>query len=110
MASGGDIKILDKLYINQNIICLALSYLGIHFADDDCLKQMCWFLLIFSLISVICSICIYTIEYGYKKWYKAQEYEIDYINKRDGKTNIESKNQENKTNTYCPRCPLNKEL
>ena len=81
----GDIKILDKLYINQNSICLALSYLGLKFSEDECLDRMCWLLLIFSLISVICSVCIYTVEYGYKKWYKAQEYELNYKRKKDSK-------------------------
>lgn len=109
MANSGDIKILDKLYINQNVICLALAYLGIYFTEDKCVKQMCWFLLIFSLISAICSVCVYTIEYCSKKWYKALEHELDYINKKDGETKSESKSLDDTTSPYCTKCPLNKE-
>ena len=99
-----DVKILDKLYINQNTICLVLSYLGIYFSDNRCLDTMCWLLLIFSLASVIYSVCLYSIEYGYKKWYKAKGYELDYTKKKTGKCIAKYNGN---TSTSCSICPFN---
>ena len=41
MANGGDIKILDKLYINQNLICLIVSY-GFMYFSKDWMQKCCW--------------------------------------------------------------------
>ena len=74
--ANGDIKILENLSINQNVICLVLSYIGIAYAashnDLMCLSCMCWILFIASSLSVIISLIAYSIEYWAKKWYRAK--------------------------------------
>lgn len=73
---NGTIKILENLKINQNVICLVLSYIGIAYAVTDknlmCLGCMCWILFIVSSVSVIISLIAYTIQYWAKKWYKTR--------------------------------------
>ena len=74
--ANGDIKILENLSINQNVICLVLSYIGIAYAKSHnglmCLSCMCWILFIVSSLSVIISLIAYSIEYWAKKWYRAK--------------------------------------
>lgn len=70
MASG-DIKILEKLYINQNVICWVLSYVGVAYAEANNLYNLScasWFLFIAFSISVILSMIFYTVHYCRKKW------------------------------------------
>ncbi len=42
------LKILENVKINQNVICLVLSYIGVAYATTDedlmCLNCMCWIL------------------------------------------------------------------
>ncbi len=75
--ANGDIKILDNLKINQNVVCLVLSYIGIAYAARHnnlmCLNCMCWILFIASSISVMITLVFYTIHYCKKKWYKKFE-------------------------------------
>ena len=74
--ANGDIKILENLSINQNVICLVLSYIDIAYATSHnglmCLSCMCWILFIISSLSVIISLIAYSIEYWAKKWYRAK--------------------------------------
>ena len=74
--ANGDIKILENLSINQNVICLVLSYIGIAYATSHnglmCLSCMCWILFIISSLSVIISLIAYSIEYWAEKWYRAK--------------------------------------
>ncbi len=70
------LKILENVKINQNVICLVLSYIGVAYATTDedlmCLNCMCWILFTASSLSVIISLIAYTFQYWAKKWYKAQ--------------------------------------
>ena len=74
--ANGDIKILENLSINQNVICLVLSYIGIAYATSHnglmCLSCMFCKLFIVSSLSVIISLIAYSIEYWAKKWYRAK--------------------------------------
>lgn len=77
---NGDIKILENISINQNLICVCLSYIGIAYAanhnDLICLGCICWILFIVSSFSVIISLIAYTIEYWAKKWHKIKHPEL----------------------------------
>lgn len=87
MASG-DIKILDKLSINQNIIGLVISYIGVVYVarlDVDnsylyCLVSfigcLCSILFFICTLSVISSMIVYAIEYCVKKWYKQKNHKL----------------------------------
>lgn len=78
-----EIKILDKLSINQNVICWILSYIGIAYAaqypNSEAMKCLCCFcqmlFLVFSL-SVVSSMIVYSIEYWTKKWHKSKHPEL----------------------------------
>ena len=72
--ANGDIKILENLSINQNVICLVLSYIGIAYATSHnglmCLSCMCWILFIISSLydiahllkySVVFMLCVFKI-------------------------------------------------
>lgn len=73
---SGDIKILEHLYINQNVVCLILSYIGVAYASQHnglvCLCCLSWILFIASSISVISSLIIYSIEYWARKWHETK--------------------------------------
>ena len=83
-----DIKILDKLSINQNIIGLVISYIGVVYiaqldvADSHlcCLVyfigHLCAILFFICALSVMGSMVAYTIEYCKKKLYEAKHPEL----------------------------------
>lgn len=108
MASG-DIKILDSLSINQNIIGLVISYIGVVYVarlDVDnsylyCLVSfigcLCSILFFICTLSVISSMVVYAIEYWKKKWYKGKGHQLDYENKKSNKTS--------ETCKRCAKCP-----
>ena len=86
-----DIKIFDNLSINQNIICLIVSYAGIIYVaqfniDNICLSYivsfvscLCTILFFISAISVMSSMVIYAIEYWAKKWYKFKSHQLHLV-------------------------------
>ncbi len=86
--ANGEIKILDKLYINQNIICLVISYIGVVYiarldVNDECLcclvysvGWLCSILFFVCALSVTSSMIFYAIEYGVKKCYKAKSHKL----------------------------------
>ena len=108
MASG-DIKILDKLSINQNIIGLVISYIGVVYiarldVDNSALYclvsfigSLCSILFFIGTLSVISSMVVYAIEYWKKKWYKGKRHQLDYENKKSNKTS--------ETCKRCAKCP-----
>ena len=114
MASG-DIKILDKLSINQNIIGLIVSYIGVvYIAQLDvyngywyCIVSfigcLCSVLFFVCALSVISSMIVYAIEYWEKKWYKGKGHKIEYENKKSDKTSADCKTSVNCKR--CTRCP-----
>ena len=88
--AGGDIKILDKLSINQNIIGAVISYIGVvYIAQLDvhnvylyclvwfvgCLSTILFFLCILSVMS---SMVVYAIEYWEKKWIKYKTHKLHF--------------------------------
>lgn len=86
-----DIKILENLYINQNTICLIISYIGIVYIANNvdtqncivCLVNcFCMILFLASAISVISTLIAYSIEYCKKKWYKGKKHQVEYENKK----------------------------
>lgn len=82
MASG-DIKILDKLYVNQNLICLVVSYIFLERLKCCCCcnKWVYFCCIIFftaSTISVIISLYCYIKEYWNKKKYKEKCHKLRY--------------------------------
>lgn len=72
--ANGDIKVFENLSINQNVICLVLSYIGIAYAASHnnliCLGCMCWILFIVSSLAVIITLIAYSIEYWTKNGIK----------------------------------------
>lgn len=86
----GDIKILDSLSINQNIVGLAISYAGVVYIaklDVDnswscCLVSfigcLCSFLFFTCALSVMSSMIAYAIEYWAKKWYKFRGHKLHF--------------------------------
>lgn len=90
MASG-DIKILDKLSINQNIIGLVISYIGVVYiarldVDNSALYclvsfigSLCSILFFICTLSVISSMVVYAIEYWKRNGIKARD--INWIMK-----------------------------
>lgn len=71
-----DIKILDGLYINQNVIILIISYIGIVYVADNnnlqCVGCICWLIFIVAALSTICSLIAYTYHYVIKKCRKTR--------------------------------------
>lgn len=102
--ANGDIKILE---INQNVICLILSYIGIVYIANNLDEQqncivcltycLCMILFLVSLTSVISSLIAYSIEYCKKKWYTGKGHQVEYENKKLNKTNVNCKR--------CAKCP-----
>ena len=71
--ANGDIKILENLSINQNVICWVLSYIGVAYAEANNLCYLScagWFLFLLSSISIMITLIFYTIHYCRKKWNK----------------------------------------
>lgn len=107
--AGGDIKILDRLSINQNIIGLIISYIGVVYiarldVDNVCLYCLvsfvgclCSILFFICFLSVISSMIVYAVEYWKKKWYKGKGYKLEYENKKSNKTSVNCR--------MCARCP-----
>ncbi len=94
---ASEIKILDKLSINQNVICLVLSYIGVErmaridveadflccYAKLLCIAQcLCILLFIVCLVSVGISMYMYTTEYWAKKRAKRKTYTLRLKNKQ----------------------------
>lgn len=81
--ANGDIKILDKLYINQNLICLIVSFIFLKLSRcwsgwDG--KLLYWVIALFfvaSISSVLLTTIFYTKEYCRKKAYKAKCHKRD---------------------------------
>ncbi|MBQ8438818.1 MAG: hypothetical protein IJX21_08765 [Alistipes sp.] len=98
MANGGDVKILDKLYINQNLICLIVSFLFLERSRHWCCSNYeCVFLamkifFMLSLVSVVFSLVFYTKEYCKRKTYKAKCHKMryNYIQEQVSKDNLGS--------------------
>lgn len=92
--AGGDIKILDKLSINQNLVILITSYIGVvHIARINVDNQylyciisfvgcLCSILFFICVISVISSMIVYTTEYCVKKWYKQKSQKLLFLYRR----------------------------
>lgn len=98
MASG-DIKILDKLYVNQNLICLVVSYIFLERLKCGCCcnKWVYFCCIIFftaSALSVIISLIYYTKEYCRKKVYKAKCHKLrhNYIKEQIEKGILDNAN------------------
>lgn len=93
--ANGDIKILDSLSINQNIVGLVVSYIGVAYIaklniDNSCLCCMakfvgclCSILFFVCALSVMSSMIVYAIEYWTKKWtkYKSHILHLEYKKK-----------------------------
>jgi hypothetical protein len=80
--AAGDIKILDKLYVNQNLICLIVSFVFILYSKELKDTSYCWLhvfngvFFLGSLLSVLHSLYYYTVEYKKKKEFKEESYEL----------------------------------
>lgn len=106
---NGDIKILDNLSINQNIIGLVISYIGAMYiaqldVDNNYLfcfvsfiSCLCTMLFFICALSVMSSMVVYAIEYWEKKWYKGKGHRVEYENKKNNKTIVICKR--------CAKCP-----
>ncbi len=69
-------KLMENVFLNQNLIVLIICYIGVAYADLhnlSCLCHISWLLFIASVISVLFSLSFYTIEYCNKKWCKVKE-------------------------------------
>ena len=112
---SGDIKALDNLSINQNIIGLIVSYIGVVYIAQlevynsywyclvsfiDCLCSVLFFV---CTLSVISSMIVYAIEYWKKKWYKGKGHKVEYENIKSDKTSVDCKTSVNCKR--CTRCP-----
>ena len=85
---SGDIKIFDNLSINQNILCLVISYAGVFYAVQADIGNRCFYclaafvsclctiLFFVCTLSVLSSMILYAIEYGGKKWYKFKNHKL----------------------------------
>lgn len=112
---NGDIKILDKLSINQNIIGLIISYIGVVYIVQLDVYNSYWYCLVSFIgclclvlffvctLSVISSMIVYAIEYWKKKWYKGEGHKVEYENKKSDKTSVDCKTSVNCKR--CTRCP-----
>lgn len=73
-----NIKVLENVKINQNLVCLIASFIFLWYLKDDCcycwtwLYKCCAGLFIISAISVVITTVLYTIEYCSRKWHKAR--------------------------------------
>ena len=70
-----NLKILDGIKINQNIVIWALSYIGTLYAGQagmPCVTCICW--LVFAVASLSAIVCLfaYTYEYVANKFHKAK--------------------------------------
>lgn len=84
----GEIKIFDKLSINQNILCSVISYAGVFYAAQADIGNRCFYcfaafvcclctvLFFVCTLSVLSSMILYAIEYGGKKWYKFKSHKL----------------------------------
>lgn len=78
--TAGDIKILDNVKINQNLVCLIVSFIFLCYAKDWDDNNYSWvydwskWLFRISFISVCLSALFYIIEYCMKKIAKTKEH------------------------------------
>ena len=79
---GNLFSIFSGKYFNQNLICFILGYLGVFFAEksdnSECLTRICWVVLIFSMVSLVITLSLYTLEYCSKKIAKAKSHKLRY--------------------------------
>lgn len=75
-----NVKILDKLYINQNLICLIISFIFINYPSNQntcsLLNKAYYIFFGVSFISVILSLIFYTCEYCAKKKFKKKQHKL----------------------------------
>lgn len=74
------VKILDKLYINQNLICLIVSFIFLCYTAEQgahsLINKACYIFFGLSLISVLVSLIFYTCEYCSKKHFLKRCYKL----------------------------------
>lgn len=90
-------KIMENITPNQNLICGAICYIGVVYADVKnihCLRCITWVLFIASVISLLFSLYFYTMEYCARKWYKMEGHRADYVGKLKGDDKSECKNKQ----------------
>ena len=80
---SGKVSILENVKINQNIICLIISFVFLHYSKDNCcchnwIYKWSRVLFCISSISVCISLCSYTFEYCRKKCSKAKCHKLRY--------------------------------
>ena len=79
----GSIKVLENVKINQNLICLIVSFIFLHYSKDYCCCHS-WiyvcskWLFCISFISVCISALFYIFEYCSKKCNKRKCYKLRY--------------------------------
>ena len=80
MSNNSIFSIFSGKYFNQNLICFIVGYLGFFFAEksknSECLTLACWVILIFSTVSLVITLCFYTLEYCSKKLAKAKNHQL----------------------------------
>lgn len=100
-----DVRILENVKINQNVVCLIVSFVFLWYSKDCCCCHKWlydWSRVLFyvSAFSVIVSSFFYLYDYCKKKYYRAKERKIDYENKKNGNTS-----NRNSSITICHNCP-----
>ena len=86
MSNNSLFSIFSGKYFNQNLICFIVGYLGVFFAEksknSECLTLVCWVILIFSTVSLVITLCFYTIEYVLRSSQKQKIINSDTITQR----------------------------
>lgn len=108
----GSIKVLENVKINQNIICLIVSFIFLYYSKDCCCHSWIYglskILFWISFISVCISSVVYIIEYCAKKIAKTKTHICNLC------SNDENKKSESKSTSkriiICPQCPLKDEI
>lgn len=95
----GNFKVLENVKINQNIICLIVSFVFLCYSKDNCcchnwIYKWSSVLFIISFISVCISLVFYTFEYCRKKCIKARCHKLryEYIKEQKEKGKINDAN------------------
>lgn len=83
----GNVKVLENVKINQNVICLIVSFVFLWYSKDCCCCHKWLYicsiaLFVISAITVVLSLGFYSFDYCKKKYYRAKERKIDYENKK----------------------------
>ena len=99
-----DVKILENVKINQNVVCLIVSFVFLWYSKDCCcchrwIYDWSSFLFYLSAISVMISSVFYLYDYCRKKYYSAKERKLDYENKKNGNKS------DCKQRIVCCKCP-----